>query len=43
MQLTQDALPSATLQMIARAGHWAQYENAPAINEAMLRFFSRAE
>ena len=43
MQLTQDALPSATLQMIARAGHWAQYENAPAINEALLHFFSSAE
>ena len=38
MQLTQDALPKALLQKIERAGHWAQYENAEAVNAAMLSF-----
>ena len=38
MQLTQDALPKALLQTIDRAGHWAQYENAEAVNAAMLDF-----
>lgn len=39
MQLTQQALPAARLAKIARAGHWAQYENAEDTNRAMLAFF----
>lgn len=39
MQLTQQALPAARLSKIARAGHWAQYENAEDTNRAMLAFF----
>jgi len=39
MQLTQQALPSARLAKIARAGHWAQYENAEDTTRAMLDFF----
>jgi pimeloyl-ACP methyl ester carboxylesterase len=43
MQLTQDALPSAQLAKIARAGHWAQFENAQDTNRAMLEFFKRSK
>ena len=39
MQLTQQELPAARLAKIARAGHWAQYENAEDTNRAMLAFF----
>lgn len=39
MQATQQALPTAHLAKIARAGHWAQYENAEDTNRAMLDFF----
>ncbi len=39
MQLTQHALPTARLAKIARAGHWAQYENAEDVNRAMVEFF----
>jgi pimeloyl-ACP methyl ester carboxylesterase len=39
MQMTQQALPTAHLAKIARAGHWAQYENAEDTNRAMLDFF----
>jgi pimeloyl-ACP methyl ester carboxylesterase len=38
MQLTQQTLPAARLAKIARAGHWAQYENAEDTNRAMLNF-----
>ena len=41
MQLTQQTLPAAHLAKIARAGHWAQYENAEDTNLAMLAFFKR--
>ena len=39
MQMTQQALPTARIAKIARAGHWAQYENAEDTNRAMLDFF----
>jgi pimeloyl-ACP methyl ester carboxylesterase len=43
MQLTQQALPNARLAKIARAGHWAQYENAEDTNRAMLDFFKHSK
>ena len=39
MHMTQQALPTARLAKITRAGHWAQYENAQDTNRAMLDFF----
>ena len=43
MQLTQQVLPTASLAKIARAGHWAQYENAEDTNRAMLDFFKHSK
>ena len=36
--LTREALPSALIQKIERAGHWAQYENAQETNRLLLAF-----
>lgn len=41
-RLCRDALPSARLQVISGAGHWAQFEKPEEVNNALLGFFSES-
>lgn len=38
--LCRDALPTAQMKVIADAGHWAQFEKADEVNNALLTFLS---